>query len=888
MLFTGCNGGDANAKELTDSEKRVQEFLKTATVEDVNKAILCRGDLTGDGSDEFVMTYKLEGRESLYLIDKVKEKYQVVSEITTGRAREYKYTMAEIGFFDKGEKPYLSIGLGVIQRKTNGHVLYQYNDSKIELVRLVEPETKKYITNEFKDIDGNGIYESVKTITLDDFQQHIIEDILPLGLDKGYKKIRYAQNGAFIEKASAPDVVRNYIENRVLSGAEYLKSENDMLTLDYFSSDFEMGHKSASLSNHTIDLNIIQVGEDVREDGTVHRIYEATSRSEGQTITDYYWLIEFKGQWRIASRQINYDSNIIIVDNVRDFVKAIKPNTRIQLKNKKYDLNHLEDVDFAENQYVDNWNQISNIENLVIEGLGDTPVELYTSDGYSTVLIFNDCANIALKNLNIGHIIPIESTCSGNVIELNNCEDVLIDQCELYGCGTRGLNLYNVHGMKFANSVIYECSMEIMTLMKSSNIVFENSTFRDNNGSVVVELNCENIKFNQCSFSAESNIPTFSYGEWFDPKYVTLRGIQFRYNDSTVATYHEVLEPEKNVVVTDSYYYKGTIDKNYVALKDQISELSLNTFRNVSYVAAEYPKENEINIRFQLDKEFEEIQYRDLWAEVMQFSEPVDIFEGQRFSRVRFTIDGLDDGESAHFAEIIMDKTQFNQYIKNGNGEALFGYSEINIYDDNLSLDSFLDVTQGFIPVNGTRKRIQEMLNCKGFVDTSPYAFYEDPILQEIVFDKFQIKDGSYKYHFEITQLQPFGTYCGYKQFAELEYDVVNDVIVDTNEVTGAKEVATCPDDIKDFLCQLTNLKANEYYVDEDLSMFLLLSGDSENTVVKTQLFSRKNNLSRIGYYTLKKVDGNWTLVNLGDVESPSVKSSISDSDYFPDNEGGC
>ncbi|MCD6588858.1 MAG: right-handed parallel beta-helix repeat-containing protein [Candidatus Fermentibacteraceae bacterium] len=68
----------------------------------------------------------------------------------------------------------------------------------------------------------------------------------------------------------------------------------------------------------------------------------------------------------------------------------------------------------------------------------------------------------------------------------SNCCDVVISDCDLFGCGTVGLELRDTSRFRFTNSIIRDCAYGIMEFINSHDLVFENSVFRDNESTMVL------------------------------------------------------------------------------------------------------------------------------------------------------------------------------------------------------------------------------------------------------------------------------------------------------------------------------------------------------------------------------------------------------------------
>ena len=108
---------------------------------------------------------------------------------------------------------------------------------------------------------------------------------------------------------------------------------------------------------------------------------------------------------------------------------------------------------------------IRNVKNLKIVGRHGMfpPPRILARPRYAYVLNFEECNNIKLENLILGHS-PNPGHCTSGVIGATNCANLTLDHCDLFGCGTEGLTLTNVQDMTFHNSTIRDCTYGIMTI----------------------------------------------------------------------------------------------------------------------------------------------------------------------------------------------------------------------------------------------------------------------------------------------------------------------------------------------------------------------------------------------------------------------------------------
>lgn len=170
------------------------------------------------------------------------------------------------------------------------------------------------------------------------------------------------------------------------------------------------------------------------------------------------------------------------VTNVDEFLAAIGPDTMIELVGDVFDLSTAADYGAYGRQYYYWYDAydgpelvISGVENLVI--VGDS-VTIAAIPRYANVISFVNCKGIELIGLTAGHT-EEPGSCSGGVLNFQNCTDVTVSACHLYGCGILGISAQGCEDFLVVNSEIYECSNGALWLGTVENFVFENCDIHD-------------------------------------------------------------------------------------------------------------------------------------------------------------------------------------------------------------------------------------------------------------------------------------------------------------------------------------------------------------------------------------------------------------------------
>lgn len=177
----------------------------------------------------------------------------------------------------------------------------------------------------------------------------------------------------------------------------------------------------------------------------------------------------------------NEELEIITVDTVEKLIESIGPNRKILIKSGAYIFPYLptdNQSEFVNIQY--GQVNISNVDNLIIEGLGETPVTLL-SEANGFVFSFKGSENISLVNLRLGHT---KEYCIAGVVEISG-KNIKIDKSILFGCGEWGITATGVENLQVTNTLISDCATQAVQLFDSKDVTFENCIFTRNGKNAV-------------------------------------------------------------------------------------------------------------------------------------------------------------------------------------------------------------------------------------------------------------------------------------------------------------------------------------------------------------------------------------------------------------------
>lgn len=155
----------------------------------------------------------------------------------------------------------------------------------------------------------------------------------------------------------------------------------------------------------------------------------------------------------------------VSVSTVDELLANLGPNTTVTLEPGVYDLSAAADYGRSHDSGYYTWNDcydgyelvIRRADNLIIQGLPDSETVLSAVPRYAEVLRFENCRNLLLSTVTVGHT-QEPGQCAGGVVEFDSCVNARVLGCSLYGCGVLGVTAINCDTVHVESSAIYECS----------------------------------------------------------------------------------------------------------------------------------------------------------------------------------------------------------------------------------------------------------------------------------------------------------------------------------------------------------------------------------------------------------------------------------------------
>lgn len=123
---------------------------------------------------------------------------------------------------------------------------------------------------------------------------------------------------------------------------------------------------------------------------------------------------------------------------------------------------------------------ITNLSNLTIRGGGENHDAnvISAAPRYANVLNFENCSNIMVTGFTAGHA-EEPGSCIGGVLRFLNSQDILVQDCGLFGCGTVGVIGESSKNMQIVGNDIYDCSVGGVEVSNCENVNIDGNTFRN-------------------------------------------------------------------------------------------------------------------------------------------------------------------------------------------------------------------------------------------------------------------------------------------------------------------------------------------------------------------------------------------------------------------------
>lgn len=235
------------------------------------------------------------------------------------------------------------------------------------------------------------------------------------------------------------------------------------------------------------------------------------------------------------------ENGFVHVSDINEFLSAVRPNASILLEGENFDLASAEDYGSFGGEYYF-WREcydgpelvISGCDGLSITGNIDSPesVNITATPRYANVLGFEFCNDLVLTGFTAGHA-QAPGDCTGGVLNLESCNNVTVDTCRLYGCGTMGISAFSCTEMNILDTEIYHCSFGGASFYVSDGITFSGCSIHDVDGPM--------LTFTESGDKLWNGTPIEGYGN-FD--IADSKPVEYDWNAHNEGYFSENAEPE--------------------------------------------------------------------------------------------------------------------------------------------------------------------------------------------------------------------------------------------------------------------------------------------------------------------------------------------------------
>lgn len=173
----------------------------------------------------------------------------------------------------------------------------------------------------------------------------------------------------------------------------------------------------------------------------------------------------------------------------QQFAEEIAPNRIISFIKGEYCTTDIEfSGPFVSKEDVFDGNElvINDVDHLYIQGNGTS---LTARPRYAQVLMLKNCRDVIIDGFEMGHT-PDRGSCSGDVIQLQNCQNVHLHNLSLYGCGTYGIGLKNCSDIFVEDVKIFRCTYGALRIIDSECIISDLEIYECSN--VFDLIDCQN------------------------------------------------------------------------------------------------------------------------------------------------------------------------------------------------------------------------------------------------------------------------------------------------------------------------------------------------------------------------------------------------------------
>lgn len=225
------------------------------------------------------------------------------------------------------------------------------------------------------------------------------------------------------------------------------------------------------MENQRTVVDMVMDLRDFQGDGMVYAVFYGRNPNNPSynfiEVSETYYISVTGAEKAIPGADVQ--TNVVEASNVDEFLAAIGPDAHIAMKPGTYDLSTAKTYGQPDVSKYYRWEEcadgyglsICNVDNFFIDGDVEN-CELVTRPRYAPVMHFVNCTRISVRGLTAGHT-EGPSGCMGAVMMMTGGSDFEIRSCDLYGCGTYGVEADNCQRITVADSTLRDCSLGAAT-----------------------------------------------------------------------------------------------------------------------------------------------------------------------------------------------------------------------------------------------------------------------------------------------------------------------------------------------------------------------------------------------------------------------------------------
>ncbi|MFB6306509.1 MAG: right-handed parallel beta-helix repeat-containing protein, partial [Flavobacteriales bacterium] len=192
------------------------------------------------------------------------------------------------------------------------------------------------------------------------------------------------------------------------------------------------------------------------------------------------------GQLEKVFKEIAFNNGkSVSVNSMKEFIDQIGPDKTIEIASSPLRIDNLKgyrnrDYYKLTEQYDGGPIQliIKDVNGLTVKAKNEQ-VDILHSSIMADVITFEHCEELKIDDLRIGHDRK-KGPCEYAVTVFEDCNEVMIDNCEFFGSGAEGIKTEECKNMDIYNTEITDCSYRPVNILTSKNIKFKDCRINNN------------------------------------------------------------------------------------------------------------------------------------------------------------------------------------------------------------------------------------------------------------------------------------------------------------------------------------------------------------------------------------------------------------------------